>query len=164
LKSAFLIASSWLSLWVMPPLAGSIQNSAVPLAVATGLYRLGAFVSFTLHLSHPVRISRGSAILSIPRSPQPRFLPLNQRIMHSKRVTETDAASSITTVTLASLAAHPHSRHPSRPPTFRGDQAPRIYVHPTEGARSRGRCFRGCTWPWDGRARKGEMKFDEVLL
>ena len=68
----------------MVSLAGSIQNSAVPLA--TGLHR--AFISFILHLVSPCpKKSRGSAILSISRSPQPRFLPLNQRIMHSKRVT-----------------------------------------------------------------------------
>jgi len=69
----------------------------------------------------------GSAFLSISRSPRHRFLPLNQG------VTEMDA-SSITTITLGSLPPHPHGRHPSRLPTFRGDKAPHIYVHPTEGA------------------------------
>jgi hypothetical protein len=79
--------------------------------------------------------SRGSVILSIPRSPQPRFLTLNQRIMHSKRVTETDA-SSITTIILASLPPHLHVRHLSRRSPFRRDQAQHIYVHPTEDART----------------------------
>jgi len=56
----------------------------------------------------------------------------NNALQASNRVIETDA--SITTVTLGSLPLHPHGRHPFRLSTFRGDQTPRIYVHPTEGA------------------------------
>ncbi|KAF8492446.1 hypothetical protein F5888DRAFT_917007 [Russula emetica] len=58
----------------------------------------------------------------------------NNALQASNRVIETDA--SITTVTLGSLPLHPHGRHPFRLSTFRGDQTPRIYVHPTEGART----------------------------
>jgi hypothetical protein len=104
------------------------------LSRATGDRTPSSFISLILHLSHPVRKRVAARQFSVSLVPHNlRFLRLNQRIMQSKQVTETDA-SSITTVTLASLPPHPHGRHPSRLSTFRGDQAPRIYVHPN------GRC------------------------
>ncbi|KAF8496131.1 hypothetical protein F5888DRAFT_1705465, partial [Russula emetica] len=92
-----------------------------------------------LHLSHspPVspcpKKSRGSAIPTNPRSSQPRFLRLNQRIMQSKRGLNRDAGRLLDN-DRHTRESTPHGRQPSRLSTIRGDQAPRIYVHPN------GRC------------------------
>jgi hypothetical protein len=129
---------------------GTSADSCVPKTpLATGSLQAACLQSLR---EHPNRWHRASSlpfstclILSeeeswlgnsqYPSFPTTRFLPLNQRIMHSKRVTET-SASSITTITPASLPPHPHGRHPSRRSPFRRDQAPHIYVHPTEDART----------------------------